>query len=86
MSEPEDVVAKYKRLLTMAKTSLEANQKLIVEKDNKIAELKAALEEAKHANRHGMNGDEDGSDIYLYVCGNICGQISDQGISHVVLI
>jgi hypothetical protein len=65
MSEPEDVVAKYKRLLTMAKTSLEANQKIIVEKDNRIAELTAALEDAKHSSKPGFSGDDDGSDIYI---------------------
>ena len=43
----EDVVGKYKRLLSMARSSLEANQVDLKEKDKYIAQLKQALEEEK---------------------------------------
>lgn len=43
----EDVVAKYKRLLSMARSSLEANQVDLKEKDKYIQQLKQALEEEK---------------------------------------
>jgi hypothetical protein len=43
--EKEDVVVKYKRLLTMARSSLEANQATLLEKDTQIKKLKKLLEE-----------------------------------------
>lgn len=46
----EDVVAKYKKLLSLARASLESNQATIAAKDKQIHQLIAALEEEK-ANR-----------------------------------
>ena len=43
--EKEDLVGKYKRLLAMARNSLEANQVSLQEKDNHIKKLKKLLEE-----------------------------------------
>jgi hypothetical protein len=43
----EDVVAKYKRLLSLARSSLEANQCSLAAKDQQINQLLAALEEEK---------------------------------------
>jgi hypothetical protein len=43
----EDVVTKYKRLLSMARSSLEANQAQLAAKDQQISQLLAALEEEK---------------------------------------
>ena len=63
------MVSKYKRLLSMAKSSLEANQKIINEKDKNIAELTAALEEYKKSSRHGTNPDDDGVDyVNVVIC------------------
>lgn len=46
----EDVVGKYKRLLAMARSSLEANQTTLAEKDKQISALKSALETEKLQN------------------------------------
>ena len=43
----EDVVAKYKRLLSLARSSLEANQSSLATKDVHIYQLTVALEEEK---------------------------------------
>lgn len=43
--EKEDIVAKYKRLLAMARSSLESNQTSLQEKDSQIKKLKKLLEE-----------------------------------------
>lgn len=51
----EDAVSKYKRLLSMARASLETNQRVIAEKDAQIAQLRSALE--KHERSPGtQNG------------------------------
>ena len=42
--QTEDIVSKYKRLLGMARASLETNQKSLAEKDAQIAALKANVE------------------------------------------
>eukprot|EP01041_Mallomonas_annulata_P001423 gene1423-2730_t len=49
-SQAEDVVSKYKRLLAMARSSLEANQATLAEKDKQISFLKNALEVEKSHN------------------------------------
>ena len=46
MSE-EDLLAKYKRLLALARNSLEANQVSLTTKDKQISQLTAALEDEK---------------------------------------
>lgn len=50
-SQNEDVVAKYKRLLTLARSSLEANQISLLEKDKTISQLKNALDEEKQKSK-----------------------------------
>jgi hypothetical protein len=59
----EDVVAKYKRLLTMARSSLEANQATLAQKDRHISQLLLALEEEKAkraaSQRHAAAKEED---------------------------
>jgi hypothetical protein len=57
----EDVVGKYKRLLSMARSSLEANQATLAEKDKYIIQLKSALEEEKLArtNKKSSIGKDD---------------------------
>ena len=58
----DDVVNKYKRLLSMARSSLEANQVDLKEKDRYIDQLKAALEEEKtRGGISGMGGGGHGS-------------------------
>jgi hypothetical protein len=48
-TQQEDVISRYKKLLTMARSNLEANQKLLGEKDQQIADLSLKLEElSKH--------------------------------------
>jgi hypothetical protein len=44
----EDTVVKYKRLLSLARNSLEANQAQLANKDQQIAELMALLEEERN--------------------------------------
>lgn len=43
----DEVVAKYKKLLNLARTNLEANQATIATKDQQIQQLHVALEEEK---------------------------------------
>lgn len=57
----EDVVSKYKRLLTLARSSLEANQTSIAAKDKYITQLQKALEDEK-AQRHNKIGRGGGKD------------------------
>jgi hypothetical protein len=52
----EEVVAKYKRLLTLARSSIESNQKLLAEKDVIIGQLKGSLEEERQNHRRGGGG------------------------------
>ena len=62
--ESEDVVSKYKRLLAMARSSLESNQATIALKDKQITQLMAALEEEKSSKSKKPNvkdTDETGS-------------------------
>jgi hypothetical protein len=62
----EDVVAKYKRLLTLARSSLEANQSTLAAKDKVIIQLQKALEEEKNNtknNRRTVSGKDDESSI-----------------------
>lgn len=54
MTEPEsqaEEIAKYKRVLSLARSSLEANQATIAAKDQQIAQLIKALEEEKSNNK-----------------------------------
>jgi hypothetical protein len=55
----EEVIAKYKRLLTLARSSIESNQKLLAEKDVLILQLKGSLEEEKQNRRGGLQHDEE---------------------------
>ena len=57
----EDVVSKYKRLLTLARTSLEANQATLAARDKYITQLQKALEEEKIAknNRRASGRDDE---------------------------
>lgn len=57
----EDVVSKYKRLLTLARSSLEANQTSIAAKDKYIAQLQKALDDEKaiKQNKIGRSGGKD---------------------------
>ena len=58
----EDLVSKYKRLLTLARSSLEANQTSIAAKDKYITQLQKALTDEKAqktSKRGGSGGKED---------------------------
>ena len=58
----EDVVSKYKRLLTLARSSLEANQTSIAAKDKYITQLQKALSDEKAlktSKRSGNGGKEE---------------------------
>ena len=59
--QAEDTVGKYKRLLALARSSLEANQASLAQKDKQISHLVAALEEekaSKHSRKHSGRDDE----------------------------
>ena len=58
----EDVVSKYKRLLGLARSNLEANQLTIAEKDRQIANLRGLLETetAKVKRLQSSHDDENG--------------------------
>lgn len=77
---PEDVVSKYKRLLTMARSSLEANQAQLAAKDQQIAQLLAALEEEKSKRSSSKVMKED--DGYQYPRRIVC----RVDVSHVIWI
>ena len=47
-SAAEDIVSKYKRLLSLARSSLEANQVALAEKDKQIAILKSQLDSSSN--------------------------------------
>ena len=49
----EGIVDKYKRLLTLARSSLEANQAALKEKDAQIDSLSQQLDEERSKRRHG---------------------------------
>ena len=51
----EDAVSKYKRLLSMARASLETNQRVIAEKDAQIAQLRSALDKLERT-QSAQNG------------------------------
>ena len=57
----EDVVAKYKRLLSLARSSLEANQATLATKDQQLHQLVAALEEEKRrqSSRRALSKEEE---------------------------
>ncbi len=55
----EEMVAKYKRLLSLARTSLEANQATLATKDQQIQQLLAALEEEKNKSFKKATGRDD---------------------------
>ena len=60
----EDVVSKYKRLLSMARSSLEANQAQLSAKDHQIAQLASALEEEKFKRLNSKSVKDE--DAYQY--------------------
>jgi hypothetical protein len=55
----EDVVSKYKRLLTLARSSLEANQATLAAKDKYITELQKALQDEKVSKHKRTGGGKD---------------------------
>lgn len=66
----EDVVSKYKRLLTLARSSLEANQTSLAAKDKYISQLQKALDDEK-ALKHNKIGRTGGKDEESMVPRNI---------------
>jgi len=70
-SQSEELIAKYKNLLNMARKSLEANKETISEKDKSINNLKQQLQEAKKSSSSqsggkgskSIQGGDDGSTI-----------------------
>lgn len=58
-SQSEEV-AKYKRILSLARSNLEANQATIAVKDNQIAQLISALEEErKTSHKKGLSREDE---------------------------
>lgn len=57
--QSEDVVGKYKRLLALARSSLEANQTSLSLKDKQIVQLTAALEEEKSSKNNKRNSTKE---------------------------
>lgn len=66
----EDVVSKYKRLLTLARSSLEANQTSLAAKDKYISQLQKALDDEK-ALKHNKIGRTGGKDEESMIPRNI---------------
>jgi hypothetical protein len=61
----EDMLAKYKRLVSLARSSLETNQLTIAAKDQQIAQLVVALEDERSKRMHSrVYKDDDGSQQY----------------------
>jgi len=56
----EDTLGKYKRLLSLARSNLEANQASLAEKDKQIAQLRSALEDV-HRGKMSLGTKEDES-------------------------
>lgn len=62
----DEVTAKYKKLLSMARSSLESNQATIAAKDKQISQLMNALEEEKSRNkRNQLNPNRDDESAYM---------------------
>ena len=80
--EREDLVAKYKRLLAMARSSLEAKQATLLEKDTQIRKLRALLEEETAKSRQpSFAPDEDGEDRPR----SVLRRVDVDGIIHVLI-
>jgi hypothetical protein len=60
-SGQEDVVSKYKRLLSLARSSLEANQAALSSKDQQIQELMNIIEEERNKRLMRVQKEEDGN-------------------------
>jgi hypothetical protein len=61
----EDMLTKYKRLLSMARSSLEANQATLATKDQQIAQLMTALEEERNKRMNTrIVRDDEGGQLY----------------------
>lgn len=60
----EDLVTKYKKLLNIAKNSLEANQGIMAAKDKTIEQLKAALDEERLRKGSMKNSTTRDEEIY----------------------
>jgi len=76
-SKDEAQLAKYKRLLTMARSSLEANQASLARKDGEIEELQKSLKEASliskaEKRRRGMGVLKSGSESQLLPRSILC--------------
>jgi hypothetical protein len=65
--EKEDIVAKYKRLLAMARSSLESNQVSLLEKDSQIKKLKKLYDEealkVRQQTRAAAGAEEDSDNL-----------------------
>jgi hypothetical protein len=78
----EDVVSKYKRLLSMARSSLEANQAQLASKDQQIAQLLAALEDEK--SKRGVSKALKDDDAYQYPRRIIC-RVDVEGVIWILI-
>ena len=58
-AQTEDVVSKYKRLLALARSSLEANQTAIAAKDKYISQLQKALDDEKTLKINKKGGNDE---------------------------
>lgn len=58
-SSTDDVVLKYKRLLSMARSSLEANQQTLAAKDQQINQLLVLIEEERAKRQQSKPKDEE---------------------------
>lgn len=59
----EDVVSKYKRLLSLARSSLEANHATLAAKDKEIEQLASLLEEEKRKSSKRNNNKDDAAAV-----------------------
>jgi hypothetical protein len=64
-NQSEEIVAKYKRLLSLARNSLEANQASLALKDKQINDLNKALDDEKMQKFHkNQDGDKETPNNY----------------------
>lgn len=82
---PQETLAKFKRLLSLARRSIEENQRQITEKDGQLLALREALTTAENARRRCVCGGVCGWIGCLYVCTSGVGLVCVMGGAKAVI-